>query len=222
MKTRIRSIEELRQFVADLRIPQERREVTEAELLDHVNQAISRGASEEDAVTALGDLDELKMSFEEVEPRFHVSWRTSFFAGGRIGALYVAASALALLACHALKSTHMLHQALLHFAVLATVLLVARPRRILSQKQAASLNPFFIVPICLLVLLGGWVAMTDGFISAIDHVARSALGPWPDDLDNWYGEVSAGLLYLVPPILVGFCVGFPEDPFRLRRFKWQG
>ena len=86
--------EEIERFVASLAIPEDRRLVVKAELIDHVECAIEAarkdgrdpGAAGREA---LGNLDALRRSLEAVEPAFSVS-RLHAFVRGVIASLLVA------------------------------------------------------------------------------------------------------------------------------------
>jgi len=66
----LKSTEELRTFVAGLRIPESRRQLVEQELLDHVESRVAAGATEAQALAALGDPEALRGLLERVEPAF--------------------------------------------------------------------------------------------------------------------------------------------------------
>jgi hypothetical protein len=68
----LKSTDELRSFVAGLRIPESRRRLVEQELLDHVESRIAGGLSEAQALAALGDPDALRGLLERVEPAFEI------------------------------------------------------------------------------------------------------------------------------------------------------
>jgi hypothetical protein len=68
-----KSTDDLRTFVAGLRIPESRRQLVEQELLDHVESRIAAGASEAQALAALGDPDSLRASLERIEPAFELA-----------------------------------------------------------------------------------------------------------------------------------------------------
>jgi hypothetical protein len=75
-----KSTNELRAFVAGLRIPESRRALVELELLDHVESRIASGvaagedhaAAEQHAFAVLGDPDALRASLERIEPAFEI------------------------------------------------------------------------------------------------------------------------------------------------------
>jgi hypothetical protein len=101
--------DEITRFVATLRIPEPRKAVVLAELLDHeasAREAALRDARDPDAAVreAIGDLEALRRSLEAVEPAFHVSrgamLARGMAAGGVIAIVvdqlqYVAAGVLA-------------------------------------------------------------------------------------------------------------------------------
>src|SRR3954470_7205702 len=78
-----RSRDELRRFVAELRIPAARRPLVEQELLDHLDSAVTAAIAagkapaeaEHTALQALGDPAELRRSLERIEPAFELEPR---------------------------------------------------------------------------------------------------------------------------------------------------
>jgi hypothetical protein len=86
--------EELERFVASLAIPDDRKAVVLAELLDHVacaREAALREGADADAAAraALGDLETLRASLEAVEPAFAITRRHAV-ARGIVASLLVA------------------------------------------------------------------------------------------------------------------------------------
>lgn len=78
--------EEIARYVASLAIPDERKAVVLAELLDHAasarEAAVREGRDPEVAAReALGDLEAMRRSLEAVEPAFHASRRATFVRG---------------------------------------------------------------------------------------------------------------------------------------------
>src|SRR2546427_7040137 len=71
---------ELLAFVARLRIPEARRTLVEAELLDHLDSRLAAGLAaggdeakaEREALAAFGDPDQLRASLERIEPAFDI------------------------------------------------------------------------------------------------------------------------------------------------------
>ena len=64
------TLDDLRSFIAALRIPEERRRLVEIELMDDVESRIASGVSERDALAALGDPARLRAARERIEPAF--------------------------------------------------------------------------------------------------------------------------------------------------------
>jgi hypothetical protein len=80
--------EEITQFVASLVVPEERREVILAELLDHLESSAA------DAGAGLGDLAALRARFEKIEPAFAFGVRDALL---RAAAAIAAATSAAVL-----------------------------------------------------------------------------------------------------------------------------
>ena len=85
---------DIERFVASLAIPEERRAVVLAELLDHVASArelANREGRDPDAAerAALGELESMRAAFETVEPAFEVT-RTQAFVRAILAATAVA------------------------------------------------------------------------------------------------------------------------------------
>jgi len=86
--------EEIERFVAALAIPEDRRLVVRAELIDHVECAIEAARKEgrdpeAAAREALGNLEALRRSLEAVEPAFRIS-RLHAFVRGVVASLVIA------------------------------------------------------------------------------------------------------------------------------------
>src|SRR5579859_6790550 len=94
------SLSELRAFVTGLDVPEERREIVEAELLDHFFARVAGGSSEAEALRAFGDAEALRIRFEPVERGFHLSRRQALRDGLMVGAGYLFAAAAAWMTLH--------------------------------------------------------------------------------------------------------------------------
>src|SRR5690242_13997028 len=90
-----RTVGELQAFVAALRVPEERREVVESELLDHFFARVADGASEREALDAFGEVACLRTRFEVVEPGFCLTRARAVRDGVKLGGAWLLASALA-------------------------------------------------------------------------------------------------------------------------------
>src|SRR2546428_4225087 len=66
------SLGELQSFVRQLDVPEERREIVEAELLDHFFARVASGDPEDIALSAFGDPEALRIRFERVERSFEI------------------------------------------------------------------------------------------------------------------------------------------------------
>lgn len=86
------SLRELQSFVRSLDAPEERREVVEAELLDHFFARIAEGASEAEALAAFGSQEALRIRFEPVERGFVLTRLDAVRDGARVGAAFFGAS----------------------------------------------------------------------------------------------------------------------------------
>lgn len=92
-----RSLRELQSFVRSLDVPEERREVVEAELLDHFFARIGDGATEAEALAAFGAKEALRIRFEPVERGFRLTRRDAVRDGARLGGAFLTAAAAAAL-----------------------------------------------------------------------------------------------------------------------------
>ena len=101
-----KSLDELRVFVAGLRIPESRRQLVEQELLDHVESGIADGASEAEALAALGDPDSLRASLERIEPAFELAPVDALARGS--GSAVVASIVFAIAGARFQRSGHFL------------------------------------------------------------------------------------------------------------------
>src|SRR5687767_1353914 len=86
--------EDLERFVASLKIPDDRKVVVLAELLDHVacaTEAAVRDGLEPEAAAraALGSLDALRRSLEAIEPAFRIT-RAAAMGRGLVAAVLIA------------------------------------------------------------------------------------------------------------------------------------
>ena len=89
------SLRELQSFVRSLDVPEERREVVEAELLDHFFARLSDGATEAEALAAFGAEGALRIRFEPVERGFGLTRAQAARGGAALGlAVFAAASVL--------------------------------------------------------------------------------------------------------------------------------
>ena len=92
---------ELERFIADLRIPEDRRRVVEAELFDHLESRLAaevasgNADAERTALAALGDPDRLRASLERVETAFALSPRHAILRGA--GSAIVVSTVFAIL-----------------------------------------------------------------------------------------------------------------------------
>lgn len=89
-----RSLRELQSFVRSLDVPDDRRDVVEAELLDHFFARIGDGATEAEALAAFGAQDALRVRFEPVERTFRFTRRDAIRDGARLGIAFLVAMAV--------------------------------------------------------------------------------------------------------------------------------
>jgi len=81
------SRDELRRFIAELHIPDDRRALIEAELFDHLDSSVAAATgqppaeAERAALRALGDPEVLRRSLERIEPAFELSPRRATAIG---------------------------------------------------------------------------------------------------------------------------------------------
>ena len=168
--------EDVAAFVASLAIPEDRRQIVLAELLDHFDNAIRDGVE-----PGLGDLAELRARLENVEPAFRVS-RGRAILHGLVAAIGVVVafglagdSPIGPLAAVAIAALLAPPRAL---ALLRAELRAARVRGAFGVGGGVPVGPvltYVFVVMCVPMLVAIAVLIAGGYLGVAAHVPLSRL-----------------------------------------------